>query len=238
MAAGSAITDNGALVFNRGNTVTQGTDFSGGAINGTGSLVQAGSGTLVLNASNSYSGGTTLNAGALVLANTSGSALGSGNLMINGGTLASGAVGSMTGNVTASSGINIAPGGSGQFGQLTVGGLTTSNQTTLDFDLSSPVSNGTYGGDLITVSSAGPLSIGASTTIALSSLPTAIGDYRLLADSNSSALAIAGSNFVLPTLVFEFVHLRFEHDRGYGLSGPGRWRDLLRLRHLDFQRRQ
>jgi autotransporter-associated beta strand protein len=34
-----------------------------GVINGTGNLVQLGSGTLVLNGNNSYSGGTTISAG-------------------------------------------------------------------------------------------------------------------------------------------------------------------------------
>ncbi len=38
----SAITDNGTLTFSRGNAVTQGTDFSGSAITGTGSLTKIG----------------------------------------------------------------------------------------------------------------------------------------------------------------------------------------------------
>ena len=62
-----AITDNGTLAFNRTNAVTQGTDFTAAAITGNGSLTQAGSGTLTLNALNSYTGGTTVNAGTLSL---------------------------------------------------------------------------------------------------------------------------------------------------------------------------
>ena len=71
LPAGSTITNNAALVFYRNNTVTQGTDFGAGVISGTGSITQAGNGTLVLNASNTYSGATNVNAGTLVLNNTS-----------------------------------------------------------------------------------------------------------------------------------------------------------------------
>ncbi len=63
----SAIIDTGALVFNRTNVVAQGTDFSAVAITGTGSLTQAGSGTLTLTTNNTCTGGTTVNAGTLQL---------------------------------------------------------------------------------------------------------------------------------------------------------------------------
>jgi len=82
---GSAITDNGTLTFNRIDTVTQGTDFSTAGISGTGNLIQAGSGTLVLNANNTFSGGVALNAGTLTASNAG--ALGTGTLTINAGTL-------------------------------------------------------------------------------------------------------------------------------------------------------
>ena len=82
---GSVITDNGTLVFNLGNTVTQGTNFSGASITGSGSLTQAGSGSLVLIAANAYSGGTTIAAGTLRLGNSG--ALGSGGLTLTGGTV-------------------------------------------------------------------------------------------------------------------------------------------------------
>jgi autotransporter-associated beta strand protein len=61
-----AIQDNGMLVFNRFDTLTQGTDFAGG-ISGSGSVTQAGSGTLVLNGVNTYNGGTTVSGGTLWL---------------------------------------------------------------------------------------------------------------------------------------------------------------------------
>ncbi len=67
ISTSSPITDNGTLVFSRSDTVTQGTNFSGGAITGNGALVQAGIGTLLLNAANSYSGGTKVTAGTLTV---------------------------------------------------------------------------------------------------------------------------------------------------------------------------
>lgn len=68
------VTDNGVLVFDRSNNVP-----FGGAISGTGSLVQAGSGTLILTGANSYAGGSTISAGTLQIGDgaTSGSLTGS-----------------------------------------------------------------------------------------------------------------------------------------------------------------
>ena len=54
-----AVEDNAALVFNRSNALTVST-----AISGTGSLTQAGGGTLVLTGANGY-GTTTVSAGTL-----------------------------------------------------------------------------------------------------------------------------------------------------------------------------
>ena len=97
LSASSAITNNGTLAFNRGSgsTLTQGTDFNS-TISGTGNLIQAGSGTVVLNGANTYTGATTINAGTLSIASiTNGGvagALGSStsaasNLVLGGGTL-------------------------------------------------------------------------------------------------------------------------------------------------------
>ncbi len=59
---GGAVTDDGALVFNRTDTVTVST-----AIGGTGTLTQSGSGTLTLTGANSYGGNTTVGSGTLAL---------------------------------------------------------------------------------------------------------------------------------------------------------------------------
>lgn len=64
------VANDAALVFDRSDTVT-----FGGVVSGTGSLEQAGAGTLVLSGANSYTGGTTISAGRLTLA-TGGSVAG------------------------------------------------------------------------------------------------------------------------------------------------------------------
>lgn len=67
LSPASAIMDNGLLRFNRADTVTQGADF-GAAISGSGGIVQAGPGTLVLSGINGYAGTTAINGGTLKLA--------------------------------------------------------------------------------------------------------------------------------------------------------------------------
>ena len=71
------IQDSGALVLN----LPGGNTFSN-LVSGAGGLVQAGSGTLTLTASNSYSGGTTISNGTLQL--NTGAWFGSGNITNNG----------------------------------------------------------------------------------------------------------------------------------------------------------
>ena len=71
------VLDNGALVFNRADTL-----LVPNLIGGVGTVSQNGSGTLVLSAGNAYSGGTTLSAGTLAIGNDS--ALGTGELAIIG----------------------------------------------------------------------------------------------------------------------------------------------------------
>jgi autotransporter-associated beta strand protein len=58
----ASVTNNGVLAFNRLDTLT-----ISNRISGSGSLVQNGSGTLVLRATNGYSGATSVNAGTLAL---------------------------------------------------------------------------------------------------------------------------------------------------------------------------
>jgi fibronectin-binding autotransporter adhesin len=72
-----------SLVFNRNNSVTQGTHFSAAAITGAGSLTQAGTSTLTLNTNNAYSGTTTIAAGIISASATR--ALGLGTVDISGG---------------------------------------------------------------------------------------------------------------------------------------------------------
>jgi autotransporter-associated beta strand protein len=69
LSTSSALNNNGRLVFNRNNTITQGTDFAS-AIAGTGNVIQNGSGELILGGANTYTGTTTIGAGALTVSGT------------------------------------------------------------------------------------------------------------------------------------------------------------------------
>ena len=101
---------------------------------------------MTLTGSNTYTGGTIVEAGILVASNGSnGSATGSGNVTLNGGTLASGSGGgTISGEVEVGSAASeIAPGGIGSVGKLTIGSLLfASNLTTLNFDLTTPGGSG------------------------------------------------------------------------------------------------
>jgi len=84
LAAGSAITNNGTLVFNRSDAIAQGTDFAS-VIAGTGNLIQAGTGNLTLSGNNTYTGTTTISAGTLALGGNQslGAIAGSGNISLS-----------------------------------------------------------------------------------------------------------------------------------------------------------
>ena len=78
---GNALTAEGTLVFNR-----TGSSSHTHVIDGSGSVVKQGTGTVVLSAANSWSGGTSLNGGALELGNAD--AIGStGTISFGGGAL-------------------------------------------------------------------------------------------------------------------------------------------------------
>jgi len=139
LSTSSAITDNGNFTINRSNAVSQGTDFSGAAISGTGSLTQAGAGTLTLTAANTYQGGTTVNAGKLLVNNATGSGTGTGAVTVNNsGTL--GGTGTISGAVTLNNTATINPGPSGadgtsaSVGTLRTGALTLAGTNTFHED--------------------------------------------------------------------------------------------------------
>jgi fibronectin-binding autotransporter adhesin len=88
LSPSSLIANNGMLVFNRSNTVTQGIDFNGGALTSSGGLGQAGHGTLVLNVANTYTGATVISAGTLqVGVGDTTSALSPASSIVDNGTL-------------------------------------------------------------------------------------------------------------------------------------------------------
>jgi len=158
------------------------------------------SGSLTLTNNNPYSGGTTIGGGTLTVSNSSGSATGSGNVTLNGGVLASGSVGIIAGNVLAGSAPHtIAPGGIGAVGTLSVGGLTTSNQTTLSFQLGTGSGTITNGSELILGS--GNVSVGSGTQMSFTGTPVAGDDYRLIGDTSGGSVVdgITLSDFTLPS---------------------------------------
>ncbi len=178
------ITNNACLSFANPNAQTY-----TGAISGSGGVTKTGAGALTLAASNIYSGGTEVDDGTLVAANgTNGSATGSGTVTLNGGTLASSTSGgSISGAVQVGSvASEIAPGGIGSVGTLTIGSLITTSNLTLNFDLTTPGGNG----DLLTITNG--LTVGQGTPITFgTNPPTAPGDYPLI-----------GGNFGTPNLSY------------------------------------
>lgn len=149
-----SLTNNGELIFNRSDTLTQGTDFAN-AISGTGGVTQAGSGTLILASGNTFTGKTVVNAGTLSI--DSQSALGSNpesfssdQLTLDGGTLqttatfslddsnrgitigASGGTFDVALNTTTSIGASNIISGTGDLTKLGEGRLTINGDNTYD----------------------------------------------------------------------------------------------------------
>ena len=183
LSPSSAITNNCSLVFNRSNAVTQGTDFAA-TISGSGSVIQAGTGTAILSGSNSYSGGTTVSSGTVQIGNAN--ALGTGGLTVNAGTL------NLSGNSVA------VPAFSGAGGAVT---NTVSGTSTLTAMIGSGTStyagnivNGT-GGVALTKEGAGTLVLGGS--VAMAGLNANGGLINLAHSAAIGALSIGTSGTVV-----------------------------------------
>ena len=127
------IVDNAALVFDQN---TAGT-FAG-AISGTGSLTQSGSGVLTLDGNSSaYAGATEIQSGGLIIGSVTGNgaALG-GNVIVDSGA-SLGGDGIIGGNVDVLGGAHLGHGDS--IGTLSVNGnLTAAQGSVLDFDFGAP----------------------------------------------------------------------------------------------------
>lgn len=119
LSPSSTIVNDATLVFNRSTSVVQGTDFSAN-LSGAGVVVQAGSGTLNLNAANAFNGGMIVAAGKLAANNSTGSATGSGPVNVLSGATLSG-TGSIAGALSVTG--TVAPGNS-------IGTLTINNNVT------------------------------------------------------------------------------------------------------------
>ncbi len=179
------VTDLGTLSFN-----LSGAPTFNGAINGSGNLVQAGTGILTLTASNTYTGGATISVGTLQVSGTG--ALGTGTVVNNGqllftasgnptvpgaisgsgslvqagtGTLTLTANNSYNGGTTVSAGtLQVGNGGSGEF--LASPSVSLSDSTALVFNESdSPIYSGSISGNgSLTQTGAGSVTLTGSNT--------------------------------------------------------------------------
>lgn len=150
------IVDNGQVVMNEPGNATL-----GNVVNGTGSLVQAGTGMLTLTGANAYSGGTTISAGVLQVG--TGGAMGNGSVA-DGTSLVFNNSGSngVTGNITG--GGNVVLAGSGTVvltGNNTYSGGTSVSNGTLLVNNTVGSGTGTHG---VTVFNGGALSGSGSVT--------------------------------------------------------------------------
>ena len=179
LSASSAITNNATLAFNRTDTLTQGTHFNS-VISGSGAVVQAGSGTLVLNGANTYTGTTSVSAGTLSIISIK---------SVSGGASAVGAP------ITAGNG-TIAIGSSTIAGTLVYTGTGDSSDRVINLA-------GTTGGATIDQSGTGVLSftsaltatgVGAKTlTLQGSSAGTASITAAIVNGSGTTSLTKTGS---------------------------------------------
>ena len=136
LAPSSSITNNATLVFNRNNTVTQGVDFST-VISGSGTLTQAGTGTLILSGSNPYTGTTAVNGGTLLVNGTNS---GTGAVTVA-STATLGGTGTIGGSVTYASG---AFARFTQGSPLAITGTLTLNNNVVHLVLPTDLTAGTY----------------------------------------------------------------------------------------------
>jgi outer membrane autotransporter protein len=202
--AGNVI-DNGALAFDRRDSVT----FAG-AISGTGSVTQIGAGTTILTGNNTYTGGTTIGAGTLQLGNggTTGSIAGN---VIDNGVLAFNRVDSVTfGGVISGTGSLVKQGA----GTLTLPGANTYTGTTtinagsliVDGSIGSQQTfvnagaflggHGTIGGNLSNSGTVGPGDAPGTLTVANNYVQNSSGTLRIqvggLAPNQHDLLAVNG----------------------------------------------
>lgn len=154
--SGGGITNNGTLLFNRSDRITYGSWIAG-----SGMLIKAGAGTLVLNADSNLAGGTQVNAGTLLIGDAASplAALRGGAVMVSAGATLGGFGQALT--AVNNSG-TVSPGdGAGSIATLAVGNYTQSAAATLAMDVSATAAdrlivNGTANlGGTLTIASSG-----------------------------------------------------------------------------------
>jgi autotransporter-associated beta strand protein len=186
LGSASSITNNGTLLFDRPDTIV-----INGPISGSGAFINAGSGSIALNNSNSFSGMITISNGTVALGSAASVPLSSGvvltspgsrldvsavsgGIVLTGGTVAQvlAGYGTVLGSVTATTNTTITPGTNGTVGTLTVNNGLTLAGGTLQFDVGTSVS------DLINVGGALNLNSGSLRLNSLNTLPN--GSYKLI----------------------------------------------------------
>ena len=185
------VLDNGTLAFNPGNSVTY-----AAVLSGSGTLGQAGPGTLILTGSNSFAGPTIINSGVLQLGGggTSGSIDGTSGVADN-GTLAFNRADNIafapsisgTGGVSKLAGNLLTLTGASNY----TGGTTVSGGTL--------AVNGTLGVTAVTVSGAalgGSGTIGGPVSVASSTYPTAMAAINLV-DGTIDTLTLSSPSTAL-----------------------------------------
>ena len=173
-----SLANSATLAFNHADTVT----FAA-PISGTGAVVQAGSGTLILKGNNSYSGDTTVSGGMLQMGASCALALGSGGLTANGGTV------DLNGNNLTTGGTNALAYLAGAAGTITDNNTTGGTPATIL--TVNQAGNTTFGGRFLIGNyspgiylqkyGAGSLTLGGTSTLSGATV------------NNSGTLAITGS---------------------------------------------
>ncbi len=170
-----AVTDNTSLIFNRSDSLT-----AANTIGGTGSVIQVGSGLLILNGSNSYAGGTTITSGTVRAGNVN--ALPQGKAVTDNGTLDLTAVASQTiGGLSGNGAVSLASSGT-----LTVGA-----------DNASALFSGSVGGSLasFTKTGAGDQTLSGNNTY--TGTTTVNGGRLIITGQSSSGSFVAGTGGTL-----------------------------------------
>jgi autotransporter-associated beta strand protein len=204
LSTSSVIVNNGILDFRGSGTITQGSQFGSAAITGTGALIQAGSGILVLNAANTYTGDTTVNAGTLQLG-AAGAISNSSNLVVNGGVFDLAGFDETVGTVTL------------QSGTISNSGAAAT-LTGTSYDVQGGTVSAALGGAgvVLTKSTAGTVTLSGANTYTGATTINA-GTLRL---SGGSALADSGS-VVLADVAGAILDLNNTSETIGALSGGG-----------------